>query len=202
MSASAFLREFARNWKTVGAIAPSSPALAEKMMVASGAAHARHILELGPGTGAFTEALARVMPDSADYLGLELNEAFVHRLHAQFPGMRFECCCAQKFDLKQPDFREGFDVIISGLPWTAFPEELQKAILGNVLPHLAPGGRFVTFAYFGFHKLPAGQHFRDLLGTLLPNVTTTEVVWANLPPAFVYVGSNEPLTSADIESDE
>ena len=76
------------------------------------AAHARHILELGPGTGAFTEAIARVMPDEADYLGLELNEAFVHRLHAQFPGMRFECCCAQKFDLKQPEFREGFDRIL------------------------------------------------------------------------------------------
>jgi phospholipid N-methyltransferase len=25
----------------------------------------------------------------------------------------------------------GFDVIISGLPWTAFPEELKKAILGK-----------------------------------------------------------------------
>jgi len=187
MSAPAFLREFIRNWKTVGAIAPSSPALAEMMMEASRCAEARHILELGPGTGAFTQAIARVMPDDAKYVGLELNEAFVHRLHEEFPGMRFECCCAQQFDLTQPEFREGFDVIISGLPWTAFPESLQKAILGNVLPHLAPGGCFVTFAYFGFHLLPAGQHFRELLTSLLPDVTTTEVVWANLPPAFVYV---------------
>ena len=195
MSASAFLREFARNWKTVGAVAPSSPALAEKMMVASGAANARRILELGPGTGAFTEALARVMPDEASYLGLELNKTFVDRLHARFPSMRFECCCAQTFDFNTAEFDEGFDVIISGLPWTAFPEELQKAILGNVLPHLARGGRFVTFAYVGFHKLSAGQHFRRLLGNLLPNLTKTEVVWSNLPPAFVYVGSHEALAS-------
>jgi phospholipid N-methyltransferase len=161
------------------------------MMEASRCAEARQILELGPGTGAFTQAIARVMPDEAKYVGLELNEAFVHRLHEEFPSMRFECCCAQKFDLTQPDFSEGFDVIISGLPWTAFPESLQKAILGNVLPHLAPGGCFVTFAYFGFHRLPAGLHFRELLGSLLPNVTTTEVVWANLPPAFVYVARRE-----------
>jgi phospholipid N-methyltransferase len=77
---------------------------------------------------------------------------------------------------------------VSGLPWTAFPESLQDAILGNVLPHLAPGGCFVTFAYYGFHQLPGGRRFRALLERLLPQVTTTEVVWANLPPAFVYVG--------------
>lgn len=187
MSARAFLREFLRNWKTVGAIAPSSPALAEMMMKASGVSEARHILELGPGTGAFTEAISHAMPDGAEYLGLELNEAFVSRLKNQYPGMRFECCCAQKFDLTQPDFQKGFDVIISGLPWTAFPESLQKSILGNVLPHLAPGGCFVTFAYFGFHLLPAGRHFRGLISSLLPEVATSEVVWANLPPAFVYV---------------
>ena len=54
--------------------------------------------------------------------------------------------------------------------------------------HLAPGGCFVTFAYYGFHQLPGGRRFRALLERLLPQVTTTEVVWANLPPAFVYVG--------------
>lgn len=191
MSAPAFIREFIRNWKTVGAIAPSSPALAAKMVEAAGTSTSRHVLELGPGTGALTEAVGRAMPDDCGYLGLELNDSFVQRLRNRFPGMRFECCCAQKFDLTTPEFAAGFDVIISGLPWTAFPEELQKAILANVLPRLAPGGRFVTFAYLGFHKLPAGRHFRDLLGSLLPNVTTTEVVWANLPPAFVYVGSND-----------
>jgi phospholipid N-methyltransferase len=60
--------------------------------------------------------------------------------------------------------------------------------LGNVLPHLAPNGRFATFAYYGFHQLPSGQRFRDLLHQKLTGVETSRVVWANLPPAFVYVG--------------
>lgn len=187
MSAPAFLREFIKNWKTVGAIAPSSQELTDLMMKASRVAEASHILELGPGTGAFTEAIAEFMKPEATYLGLEVNEAFVEQLRPRFPRMCFEHAGAQEFDLGE----QKFDSIISGLPWTAFPESLQKAILGHVLPHLAPGGCFVTFAYFGFHMLSAGRHFRELLTSHLPNVTTTQVVWPNLPPAFVYVARQD-----------
>ena len=80
MSAPAFLREFIRNWKTVGAVAPSSRELAKLMMEAAGVAGAQRILELGPGTGAFTQAIADVMKPGASYLGLEVNETFVKQL--------------------------------------------------------------------------------------------------------------------------
>jgi phosphatidylethanolamine/phosphatidyl-N-methylethanolamine N-methyltransferase len=188
MSAATFLKEFCRNWQTVGAVAPSSPALAERMMEATGVCQARRILELGPGTGAFTRAIADTMPREASYLGIELNDTFVQQLRPRFPRMCFECAGAQEFDFTQvlaPG--ETYDTIISGLPWTAFPRGLQEAILKNVLPHLAPGGCFATFAYWGFHKLPSGQRFRALLHELTHGVETTRVVWPNLPPAFVYV---------------
>lgn len=188
MSASTFLHEFVRNWKTVGAVAPSSPALAYRMMESAEVGKARHILELGPGTGAFTEAILDVMPHGCSYLGIELNETFVSRLKPRFPGMDFRIAGAQEFDFNSylAD-REPFDVVVSGLPWTAFPPCLQEAILGNVLPHLCPGGRFATFAYYGFHRLPSGQRFRGLLHQRLPGVETSRVVWGNMPPAFVYV---------------
>ncbi len=189
MSAPTFLREFFRNWKTVGAVAPSSPALAERMMESAEVWKARHILELGPGTGAFTEAIRDTMPKDSSYLGIEINAAFADQLRARFPSMEFAVAGAQEFDFaaylagKPP-----IDVIVSGLPWTAFPRGLQEAILGNVLPHLNAGGRFATFAYFGFHFLRSGQQFRQLLHQMLPGVETSRVVWGNLPPAFVYVG--------------
>ncbi len=187
MSAPAFLREFVRNWKTVGAVAPSSPDLAHRMMQAAGVSQAGHILELGPGTGALTQVIDEMKNPDAKYLGIEVNEAFTQRLRSQFPQMRFECACAQEFDLSTTEFKGSCDAIVSGLPWTAFPESLQRAILANVLPNLAPGGCFVTFAYFGFHLLPSGQRFRALLESMLPGVQMTNVVWPNLPPAFVYV---------------
>ena len=189
MPATTFLHEFIRNWKTVGAVAPSSPALAERMMKSAEVGRARHVLELGPGTGAFTQAILDSMPKESRYLGIELNETFVAELKTRFPSQDFQIAGAQEFDFAAylAD-KEPFDVIISGLPWTAFPRSLQEAILNNVMPHLSTGGRFATFAYFGFHRLPSGQRFRGLLHQTLTGVKTSRVVWGNVPPAFVYVG--------------
>lgn len=188
MSAASFFKEFCRNWQTIGAVAPSSTALAERMMESAGVWQARRVLELGPGTGAFTSAIADAMPGDAEYLGIEMNNSFVSQLRPRFPRLRFECAGAQEFDFSQAlPAGEKFDAVISGLPWTAFPRSLQQAILGNVLPHLAPGGCFATFAYWGFHQLPSGQRFRSLLHDLTHGVETSRVVWRNLPPAFVYI---------------
>lgn len=182
-----FFQQFLTNWKTTGAIAPSSPALAQRMVECAQVATAQSVLELGPGTGAFTTAIDQVLPQGSSYLGLELNQTFVDQLRIQHPRMRFEAADAQKFDFASelgPDC--SFDCIVSGLPWTNFPEGLQKGILDHVLPRLRPGGVFVTFAYAGFHMLPQGQRFRSLLKDRCMELRTSPTVWGNLPPAFVY----------------
>jgi len=188
MSAVTFAREFVRNWKETGAIMPSSHALAHRMCEAANVPHAKRVLELGPGTGAITEVIHGVMPASCQFLGIELNPVFVSNLRQRFAGLHFEQAGAQEFDFSSylpPG--EGFDSIVSGLPWTAFPEWLQIAILDHVLPRLVPGGSFVTFAYWGFHKLSQGRHFRELLQRQQGTLSITPVVWGNVPPAFVYV---------------
>lgn len=158
-------------------------------MEAAGVWKASHVLELGPGTGAFTQVIRDSMPKGADYLGIEINAGFADQLRDRFQGMNFEVAGAQEFDFSTYlTGKPQFDVIVSGLPWTAFPRSLQQAILSNVLPNLADGGSFATFAYFGFHMLPSGRLFRRLLHERLHGVVTSPVVWGNLPPAFVYVG--------------
>lgn len=188
MSATTFAREFVRNWKTVGAVLPSSTALAHRMVEAANVPHARRVLELGPGTGAFTGVIKDCLPHTGNYLGIEMNAVFVEKLKERFPGFEFAAAAAQQFDFDSylpPG--EGFCAIVSGLPWTAFPEALQREILDHVMCRLKPGGCFATFAYYGLHKLPAGQHFRSLLEQQPGRLRTTEVVWGNVPPAFVYV---------------
>lgn len=195
-----FLKEFVRNWETTGAVAPSSPALARRIAEAAKIRDARRVLELGPGTGALTEAVAESLPSGSEYLGLELNETFVKRLAERFPRLRFEAVPAQEFDFNRwPGSGESFDAVVSGLPWTAFPESLQQAILDHVLPRLRPGGIFVTFAYTGFHLLPKGRCFRNLLESRCYKLTTTATVWGNLPPAFVYVAT-AGTTAASVQS--
>jgi phosphatidylethanolamine/phosphatidyl-N-methylethanolamine N-methyltransferase len=188
MSASSFAREFLKNRTSVGAVLPSSPALAEVMVKAAHLGEARSVLELGPGTGPFTELIAAVMRPDQQYVGVELNETFVQTLRQRFPSMTFLQGGAQDVDLTAPLRNvESFDCIISGLPWAAFPERLQDSILGAVLPKLTPGGRFVTFAYYGFHLSPQGVAFRKKLESYPGELSLTPTVWANFPPAFAYV---------------
>lgn len=189
VSVLAFAKQALRNWKEVGAIAPSSTKLGERMCELAEVWRAQRVVELGPGTGALTAPVLDDLPHSSDYLGLELNGDFVRTLRARHPERLFEQAAAQKFDFAQtwPD-DPTFDVVISGLPWAAFPTDLQLAILDNVLPRLRPGGRFATFAYWGFHQLAAGRRFRALLHSRLDGVESSRVLWGNVPPAFIYIG--------------
>lgn len=162
--------------------------LANLLAESANIAAAKQVLELGPGTGPITEAISKSIASHAHYLGLEMNESFVKQLRERFPTMQFEAVAAQSFDFDEVLGRDGsFDAIVSGLPWTAFPESLQIAILDHVMARLRPGGRFVTFAYAGFHLLPSGRHFRQLLSSRVATLETTHTIWGNFPPAFVYV---------------
>lgn len=192
VSSLAFAKQALRHWREVGAVAPSSPKLGERMTELAEVWRARRVVELGPGTGALTKAVLDDLPHDAEYLGLELNGDFVRTLRARHPQQRFEQAPAQDFDFAAvwPD-DASFDVVISGLPWSSFAETLQTAILDNILPRLRPGGRFATFAYWGFHRMPGGRRFRALLHARLDGVESSRVVWANLPPAFIYVGRKE-----------
>lgn len=188
MSAKTFAREFVKNWKATGAVAPSSRALAELMVGEAGLGSARAVLELGPGTGPITEVISERLGPGVRYVGVELNEVFVAELRGRFPGLTFIQGAAQEVDLRGAlEGLEGYDCIISGLPWTAFPEWLQDSILGSVLPLLKPGGRFITFAYAGLCHLKGGRSFRAKLESLPGVLDRTGIVWGNVPPAFVYV---------------
>lgn len=182
-----FLREFLANWKATGAVAPSSAGLARRMVLEAGVAEADCILELGPGTGSVTSLIHSTMRPGARYLGLDMNPVFVATLKRRFPDLRFETAPAQEYDYTEFHRAEGkFDAILSGLPWTAFPEALQVSILDRIMPRLREGGVMVTFAYSGFHLLPNGRRFRALLRERCSRLEASRTVWPNLPPAFVY----------------
>jgi phosphatidylethanolamine/phosphatidyl-N-methylethanolamine N-methyltransferase len=182
-----FFREFIKNCQNTGSVVPSSPHLARQMMKAARVSEARNLLELGPGTGAFTQEIKRTLAPGASYLGLDMNAAFIASLRSQFPEMRFEHAAAQDFDYAPFMADGGFDTIVSGLPWAALPESIQTALLEQIFKVLKPGGVFVTFVYTGIHFLPRGQRFRRLLTKRSKKLELTPTVWRNLPPAFMYI---------------
>lgn len=178
---------FLRHPLQVGACCPSSRGLCRELVCDIGLETAGVVVELGPGTGVVTgEIMARMAPQGR-LLAVELDRTMAGRLRERFPGVVICCDSAANLPaLLQQQNLSGADAVVSGLPWALFPEELQSAILDGVLESLVPGGWFVTFAYIQGMALPAGKRFRRLLRSRFSEVSTSRVVWCNLPPAFVY----------------
>jgi phospholipid N-methyltransferase len=177
---SAFLREPLR----VGAFWPSSPKLAQQIIEGCDLASRKTVVELGPGTGAFTSLILDRLKRQSQFFALELNRINVMELRRRFPRLQVYSDCAGKL----PDYlrERKADCIISGLAWGNMLPATQNRIFDAVLSSLAPGGLFTTFAYIHALWLPTSLRFRRRLHREFSKIETTPIVWANLPPAFIY----------------
>ncbi len=182
-----FLREFIRKPIATGAIAPSSPELARLMTEEASLDGASVIVEFGPGTGPITRELIAQKPDDSKLIAIERNEEFVSLLKEQHPELDVAHDCVQKLgSILEARGEKTADRIVSGLPWAAFDEKLQRDILKAAHDSLSDDGLFVTFAYLQGFALPPAWRFRSLLRGLFSEVKQSDVVWRNVPPAFVY----------------
>ncbi|MCR6487255.1 methyltransferase domain-containing protein [Amycolatopsis sp. OK19-0408] len=172
--------EFFRHPILTGAIAPSSPRLAEAMTAGLGLERATRVAELGPGTGVFTEAVLALLRPEARLTAYEINPRFAGALRERFPQVDVVTGSAEHLAL------DGVDVVVSGLPWTAMTADRQSRILDAVTASLAANGRFTTFAYAHAAWTPPARRFAASLRSRFAVVERTSVVWGNLPPAFVY----------------
>ncbi|MDQ0955281.1 phosphatidylethanolamine/phosphatidyl-N-methylethanolamine N-methyltransferase [Streptomyces phaeochromogenes] len=182
-----FFGEFLRSPLTVGAVAPSSGALARVVTAPVPGSGDPVVVELGPGTGAFTGAIQRRLGGRGRHIAVEVNERFAARLAARHPGV--DVALADAGSLAGVLGERGIeraDVIVSGLPWVAFGENERRDVLAAVVDGLSESGAFTTFAYV--HARWAGPARRLLrsLEARFDEVVVGRTVWGNLPPALVY----------------
>jgi phosphatidylethanolamine/phosphatidyl-N-methylethanolamine N-methyltransferase len=178
---------FLRSPRNIGAIAPSSPVLARAMVrdVDLGGGAVR-VVELGPGTGAFTSAIVSRLGPSARYLAIDREAAFVERLRELWP--QIECVCASAAMLPALAADRGLapvDHIISGLPFASLPGAVTTQILDGIEQTLRPGGTFTTFQYVHAYGLPPAVAFRHDINRRMGGQPTRRLVVWNIPPAFV-----------------
>jgi len=182
-----FLKGYLAAPKEVGAFAPSSIHLAEVLTEAAHVSKADTVVEYGPGTGVFTEVIARKCKPQAKFLSIELCENFVHVARQRCPHVNVihgSAVDTRKY-LEQYGLHS-CDCIVSGLPFANFEGELQDKLLEVSLDVLRPGGIFVTFGYFFSPYLPKGMRLRRKLQQNFKNVERLPIVWRNAPPAFAY----------------
>lgn len=192
-----FLVAFLRAPSQVGAVFPSSPALARAMLAGSNLRSAEAVVELGPGTGAITRQILRELGPHTTFLALELDAQAVKRLRQRFSRVKVYHDSAEQ--IQHYLARHGAtkaDYIVSGIPWANVPGNVQRQIMHNVTAALAPEGVFTTFTYLLSPKTAKGNHFAHVLRELFGSVETSSIIWRNLPPALVYRCTRHRVTAA------
>lgn len=172
----------------VGAVAPSSPHLAREMGSVIPRTGSPVVVELGPGTGALSAAIANRLPAGGRHVAIELDSGMVEHLNRDLPWLEvIEGDATQLGSLLSAAGIDQVDAVVSGLPWSIFPAKLQHDILQQVGAVLIPGGAFTTFAYLHALGMSGARQFRRRLDISFDEVLTTRTVWRNMPPARTYV---------------
>ncbi len=176
-----FGREWLRAPRAVGAVAPSSRALARAITDGLSNADAP-VLELGPGTGVFTRALLARGIAVNRIAAIEANARFAAALAGALPGLQVIAGDAARLRRLTPFGPASAGTVICGLPLLTIPKPKILRIVAGGFAALRPGGAFRLFTYGPTCPVPG-----TLLGRLGLVAQRTAFIAGNIPPASVYV---------------
>ncbi len=175
-----FIAHFLKERKMVGAMAPSSKFLAKKMLARIAFDQAKVIVELGPGTGVFTQRIIEQLHPEGKLFVFELNEGFMQALKQKIKDPRVVLIHDSAENIGKHLEKHGVkqaDVVVSSLPLANFPLNLKESILRESHRVLKNNSMYVQFQY----SLNAKKSIKKFYSNV--EITFTPV---NFPPAFVY----------------
>jgi phosphatidylethanolamine/phosphatidyl-N-methylethanolamine N-methyltransferase len=175
-----FLRSWIEKPLHMGAVMPSGRVLARTMAQYVDRDSSGPVVELGPGTGAITNALIERGIDQKRLVLVEYNPGFCALLRDRYPqatvvqGDAYTLRASLWDVLSVPA-----SAVVSGLPLVTKPMLTRLKLIRDAFLALAPGAPFVQFTYSVAPPIPKS----------LPGVSTeaSERIWMNLPPARVWV---------------
>jgi phosphatidylethanolamine/phosphatidyl-N-methylethanolamine N-methyltransferase len=176
--------QFIRSWLekplATGAVMPSGKVLARTMARYVDPEVAGPVIELGPGTGAVTEALVAHGVDPARLVLVEFNPVFCRMLRARYPEATVVQGDAYGLRRLLGGFlRQPAAAVVSGLPLVTKPFKRRLRLLFDVLNLMLPGAPFIQFTYAVGSPIP-----RRPINVV---AEASERIWMNLPPARVWV---------------
>ena len=174
---SSFIVEWLKSPLVTASVIPSSKRLAKKM-VAGLDPSAALVIELGPGTGVFTNELLTIGVKEESLVLVELNNKFASKLRKKYPKALVINGAAEALSHLQLDKA---DAVISGLPLLSIRDEHIDEILKGTFAVMKPGAALVQFTYG--YKSPVKQELLDKHGLVAQRHS---FVLNNFPPASVY----------------
>jgi phosphatidylethanolamine/phosphatidyl-N-methylethanolamine N-methyltransferase len=175
-----FIRSWIEKPLHMGAVMPSGRLLARTMAHYVDIHGTGPVVELGPGTGAITNALVERGVDQKRLVLVEYNPGFCALLRDRYPQAKVVQGDAYRLrDTLWNVLGAPAAAVVSGLPLVTKPMLTRLKLVRDAFAALAPGAPFVQFTYSVVPPIPKS----------LPGVTTeaSERIWMNLPPARVWV---------------
>jgi phosphatidylethanolamine/phosphatidyl-N-methylethanolamine N-methyltransferase len=175
---------FFRTWATspikMGAVSPTSRALASLMVKCAAPDPAGYTLEIGAGTGVITQAMLDAGLPPERIVSIEYDKDFCKLLRRRFPGVTIIHGDAFDLDGTLGDYRDvTFSGVLSGLPLLNVPRARRVPYLESLFARMVPGGRIAQLSY---SPVPPQDAVPGRF-----SVEGSKWVTFNLPPGRVWV---------------
>ena len=197
-----FIKEVVGRFETTGAILPSSKYLARAICATlRGDREPWNILEVGPGTGAITREIARVLKPGDTLTAIEINESFAEHLRHDIQTKKEYAKSRDQIKvqvgrLEDIQGTEIYDCIISGLPMNNFEGEIVRQIFSVFRSLMKPGAPLSYYEYFAIRNLKypfvpklEKKRLREVSEIVDEEIKKHQIrarkVWMNVPPAVV-----------------
>lgn len=197
-----FFREFRRQFRNTGAVLPSSRFLAHALTSQLRQPRpAARILEVGPGTGSVTKAIAHHLGHGDRLDAVEINGRFVTKLRERMARDEAFDHCREQIEVIHAALEDlvgesVYDYIVSGLPLNNFPVVQVREIFATYNRLLKPGGTLTYYEYVLVRQLKwplADRRERRRLfrvgrvvgGYIRDCQVRRERIFINVPPATV-----------------
>ena len=174
-----FIRSWLEKPLATGAVMPSGKVLARTMARYVNPKIEGPVIELGPGTGAVTEALVEQGVDPVRLVLVEFNPVFCRLLRSRYPQATVVQGDAYSLRRLLGTYQPAA-AMVSGLPLMTKPSKLRNRLIAEAFDLMRPDAPFIQFTYVmvgsPIPKRPAGVA-----------TEASELIWMNLPPARVWV---------------
>ncbi|MEF2072127.1 class I SAM-dependent methyltransferase [Consotaella aegiceratis] len=186
-----FFGTWVRHPLKMGAVAPSSRSYCSMMVDNATTEVNGPILELGPGLGVVTRVLLDKGIAPERITSIEYDPDFADVLKRRFPSVNV--IQGDGFDLgktlaDRPT--EKFAAILFAIPILNFPQERRQALFKAYFSRLVPGGNLTQLSYSWTPPV------KPVPGVF--SVSSSPIVWDNIPPARVWIYSQDPPQRAAI----
>jgi len=199
----AFIKQSIRDFRTTGAVAPSSAFLARGIAsnLPSEMPADFQVLEVGPGTGSITAELVKRMNGRGHLDLFEISPDFCSVLRRRIAEEKLYNAMRQNIQIHEGDVRSlkrqnYYDAVVSGLPFSCFQPDEVRGFIEHFRYLLKPGGALIWFEYVGIRELQSpfvGKKRREQLKGINAVMSSfirehqyrQQIIPLNLPPARI-----------------